>query len=96
MIIEDKKWPNIPFDVKEIADTVIISTTKLKAKVNIKSGEIAFYNDKDSLLLKEKAGGGKTITSSSFEGYQTNTIRQQFQSSPDEAIYGLGNTRIGS
>jgi alpha-D-xyloside xylohydrolase len=92
LILEDKKWPEIPFNVKDAEnDTdVIISTSKLKALVNRFTGAIAFYDDKDSLLLKEKAGGGKTITPSAFEDYKTNTIQQQFQSSPNEALYGLG------
>ncbi|MEO9070444.1 MAG: PA14 domain-containing protein, partial [Ginsengibacter sp.] len=90
LIIQDKKWPQIPFEVKgaDNDSDVIISTSKLKAWVNRFTGAIAFYNDKDSLLIKEKAAG--IITPSSFEGYQTNTIQQQFESLPGEALYGLG------
>ncbi|MDQ2863083.1 MAG: DUF4968 domain-containing protein, partial [Bacteroidota bacterium] len=92
LIIEDKKWTQIPFDVTDAANDsdVIISTSKLKAWVNRFTGAIAFYNDKDSLLLKEKAGGGKTITPTTFEDFKINTIQQQFESSPGEALYGLG------
>lgn len=92
LIIEDKNWPQIPFEVKDAENDsdVIISTPKLKAWVNKFTGAIAFYDDKDCLLLKENAGGGKTITPSMFEDFKTNTIQQQFQSSPGEALYGLG------
>ena len=38
LIIEDKKWPNIPFDVNEVADTVTVSTSRLKAKGNTGKG----------------------------------------------------------
>jgi alpha-D-xyloside xylohydrolase len=58
--------------------------------VNRFTGVIAFYNDKDSLLLKAKAGGEKAIRPSTFEDFKTNTIQQQFESSPDEGLYCLG------
>jgi len=90
LILEDKKWDKTPFDVNETNQDVTISTAKLKAKVNKITGEIAFYDQNDSLLLKEKAGGGKTIAPTSFENFKTQTIQQEFESPADEAIYGLG------
>ncbi|MEO6914272.1 MAG: PA14 domain-containing protein, partial [Chitinophagaceae bacterium] len=92
LIIENKKWPKILFDVKEAGNDsdVVISTSKLKARVNKVTGEVAFYDDKGKQLLKEMAGGGKTITPSNFEGVKTNAIQQRFESPKDEALYGLG------
>lgn len=90
LILEDKEWAKTPFEVNENNEEVTISTTKLTAKVNKITGEVAFYDANNNLLLQEKAGGGKTITPSTFEDYNTNTIQQQFESPEDEAIYGLG------
>jgi alpha-D-xyloside xylohydrolase len=90
LIIEDKKGPGIPFEVHDSANTVTIATAKLKAIVNSLTGAVAFYNDKGQPLLKEKGDTAKTITPITFDGFKTNTISQQFQGTPDEAIYGLG------
>lgn len=90
LILEDKEWDEVSFDVTEKNNQIVISTNKMKAHVNTETGEVAFYDSKDNLLLKEIAGGGKTITPESFEGVETNTVKQQFETSRNEAIYGLG------
>lgn len=78
------------FKVSETNNKVIISTAKLIAKVDTKTGQVAFFDQNNQPLLKEKAGGGKTILPSSFENYQTHSVKQVFDSPADEAIYGLG------
>lgn len=90
LIIEKKQWSNISFDIAEENDLVNISTGKLKVFVNKRTGELAFYDSKGSLLLKEIAGGGKLILPDNYNGVETNTVQQQFETSPNEAIYGLG------
>lgn len=40
-------------------------------------------------LLKEKANG-KPFKPTSFDCYETQSLKQQFKSPADEAIYGLG------
>jgi alpha-D-xyloside xylohydrolase len=90
LIIEEKKWQDVPFKVKELDNAVIITTASLKVTVNRITGAMAFYNNKGQLLLKENDGNARKITPTLFDGFSTNIISQQFQSAPDEAIYGLG------
>ena len=78
------------FDVRDSIDKIIVSTPSLKAKVNKITGQVAFFNKNNQPLLKEKENGGRTILPSSFEGYQTHSVQQQFESPADEAQYGLG------
>lgn len=89
LIIEDKIWPETPFSVTEENGVAIISTQKMKAKVNITTGQVSFYDANDKVLLREKKNG-KSIVSVDYQGVKTNEIRDSFESSPSEAIYGLG------
>ncbi len=90
LIVEKQSWESVPYTVKELGNTIQISTAKITAKVSKKTGEISFYNKDGQLVLQEKKGGGKIITPAEVMGEQTYHIRQIFNSSPDEAFYGLG------
>ena len=90
LIIDEKKWSAVSFKAKEVANEVLITTSCLKATVNLISGALSFYDSKGRVLLKERDGNARIITPASFDGFATNTISQQFLSTPDEAIYGLG------
>ncbi len=49
LIAADKIWPKTPFEVTENNQDVIISTKKLKAKVNKVTGVVVFYDQNDNL-----------------------------------------------
>ncbi|MGY3054651.1 alpha-D-xyloside xylohydrolase [Pedobacter sp. UYEF25] len=83
-------FPKPLVKVSQSANTIVISTLKMTAKVNTTTGHVAFYDKENKLLLDEKTNGGKAILPSSFEDYHTHSIRQTFKSPADEAIYGLG------
>lgn len=89
LILDDKKWPETKYSVSEKNHIVFIYTQKMKAAVNTDNGQVSFYDAKGKLLLKEKKDG-KTITPINYESVKTNEIKDVFQTSPDEAIYGLG------
>lgn len=90
LILEDKSRPVPAFNVSEKQEYVLVKTSKMKAKINAKTGEVSFYDADNHLLLKEKVGGGKAIKPIVYSGVQTNEIQQEFESSPGEALYGLG------
>jgi alpha-D-xyloside xylohydrolase len=71
-------------------DTAILETSSLKACVSTKTGEVAFYNLNGKLILKEQNGGGKTFSKIKVDNQEGYTMRQVFESEPDEALYGLG------
>lgn len=70
---------------------VLITTTALKATVSLRTGEVQFADLTGPPLLLELSGGGKSFTNGG-EAYQ---IQQFFESSADEAFYGLGGHQNG-
>jgi len=90
LMVNKTAWEPVAWSVKENGDWVDIVTTKLKIRVQKNIGAVEFYDAKSGLLLKEKAGAGKIITSADVMGERTFHIQQLFDSPADEAFYGLG------
>ena len=80
----------VPFVVEENDDHLIISTAKTKVKVSTKTGEIDFMDEVGNPILQEKENGGKSFEPIEVDGVSAYTTRQIFESSDDEALYGLG------
>ncbi|MCD8282584.1 MAG: DUF5110 domain-containing protein [Prevotella sp.] len=87
------------FDVEENGDTVTLSTSRLKARVLISTGEVAFLDSADNAVLQERESGGKTfapyeVTRTTADGedrlYKGWTTRAVFESPDGEAFFGLG------
>ena len=90
LIIVPRDNGSIPFSVKEVDDSVVISTDKISAAVSLENGGIQFFDDQGNLLLQEKAGGGKTFSPITVDNTSGYSFRQVFDSPGDEAFYGLG------
>ncbi|MDT8401464.1 MAG: glycoside hydrolase family 31 protein [Bacteroidales bacterium] len=82
--------PGVEFNVEENDSTYVLITSYLKAFVSKNTGEVWFTDQQNNLLLAEKKGGGKSFKEINPDGKASYAIRQQFESPPDEAIYGLG------
>lgn len=95
LIAVDVKRPPVHYSVKRQGDSVVLSTAKMSTKVSLLTGQVAFYDHDGKLILQEKAGGGKTFTPAVVMDEATYHVRQVFQSSPDEAFYGLGQHQNG-
>ena len=78
------------FTVDEKEDRVILSTDSLDVVILLETGEIAFLNKNGEPILQEQKGGGKTLIPIEVEGTKGFTVHQLFESSDDEAFYGLG------
>ncbi|HUV01363.1 MAG TPA: TIM-barrel domain-containing protein [Bacteroidales bacterium] len=78
------------FAVRQVIDTLILSTSGLKAKVLLASGQILFCDENDRIILKERHGGGKSFAPVSVEGMNGFSTGQIFESPDNEAFYGLG------
>jgi alpha-D-xyloside xylohydrolase len=90
LMVNKTEWDKVDWSVTETDGTIKLTTSKFIIKVNSKNGVLAFYNKDENLLLQEKEGGGKIITSAEVMGEQTYHIQQMFDSPEDEAFYGLG------
>lgn len=70
--------------------SVELRTDRLRARLDLRSGEISFFDGAGRRLVKEKgAPSFKAITDG---GEASTEARQAFVLDRDEAIYGLGNT----
>ena len=102
MIVEQKAQPK--FDVRQDDDKVCVKASRVEARVDVKSGEIAFYDASGKKLLEESDNGKqfKNFTVPEREyGLKggaplTEAMKHgiqwqmKFDSPDDEAFYGLG------
>ena len=78
------------FAVEQNGDTVVVSTSEIKANVLASTGEVWFTDMDGKALLREEVGGGKSFSPIEVEGTHGYSFRQVFESPEDEAFYGLG------
>ncbi|MCL1937953.1 MAG: DUF5110 domain-containing protein [Candidatus Azobacteroides sp.] len=69
---------------------VIVSTAAMNAEVLLSTGEIVFSDKSGHILLAENSGGGKSFEAMEVDGEKAYSLRQIFESSDEEAFYGLG------
>ena len=70
-------------------DSVSLKTSRLTATVSLTTGGVAFYNSKGQKIVAEKAAG-RSLQPAVFEGQPSYAVQQLFQTSSDDAFYGLG------
>jgi alpha-D-xyloside xylohydrolase len=89
LCVIDSAAQKVSFEVAETNDSVMVSTSKIKAKVSKVSGDVKFYDQNNQLILQERQGG-KSFAPISVEGTNGYSFSQVFESPADEAFYGLG------
>ncbi len=95
LMIEDKKRPPVKFEVKESGNIVELYTQYIHAKVLLSTGEVSFQDKNGQPVLQESRGGGKFFKGNIVDGGQSYEVSQSFQSTGDEAFYGLGQHQNG-
>lgn len=90
LCVVDQPAQAIPFDVAEQGDSLLVTTTKIKASVSLSSGAVVFYDENGKKLLQERSAGSKTFTPITVEGTSGYSFTQIFESPDNEAFYGLG------
>ena len=78
------------FTIETGEGNITLATKALSAEVSLKTGEVVFTDTDGTVYLAEQNGGGRSFTPATVRGESCLVIRQQFESNPDEAIYGLG------
>ncbi len=84
-----------PSELEQSATEAKLKTARLEVRVNLATGEIAFYDRNGGLVLAEKHGGGRTLTPATVQGEATSHVRQEWEPNDGEALYGLGNHQLG-
>ncbi|HEY5507120.1 MAG TPA: TIM-barrel domain-containing protein, partial [Paludibacter sp.] len=79
---------------KETPTEFVLTTQKLKIKVNKLTGTISFFDLGNRLLLTESANEPAFLPTTDING-ESYKIKQQFKLSTSEAVYGLGQDQRG-
>jgi alpha-D-xyloside xylohydrolase len=82
------------FDLKEEGGAATVATSKLRARVDLATGRVAFLDDKGAPILEEK-DGGRLLRPATVQGEETHHVRQEWTPNADEALYGLGENQLG-
>ncbi len=90
LCVIDRNVSAPPFEVKQVVDSLIVTTARIKAKILLSSGQVIFTDKNNRKILVEPKGGGKTFNPVSVDGTNGYYLRQVFESPDDEAFYGLG------
>ena len=86
---ESTKW-----SVTNSPREAVLTTTKLKVKVDLTTGSLGFFDSAGQPIVIEKQNG-KTLTPVEVQGEKTFHARQVWQANADEALYGLGQHQFG-
>jgi alpha-D-xyloside xylohydrolase len=90
-LVINNEWAAVPkFEVTESPEEIIISTGRIKVKVNKSTNSIRYTDLNDVVILAEDAADGKKMAADSVAGISTYRCETQFLSPADEALYGLG------
>lgn len=90
LVVLDTLKRRAEYTIIEKGDTIILKTNSLQARVLQSTGEVIFADTTGNVMLSEKKGGGKSYEPVSINNRDYLSVRQQFESQPDEALYGLG------
>jgi alpha-D-xyloside xylohydrolase len=89
---QPKKCEGAPFDFVQAGGAATLSTAKLKARVDLASGRVAFLDASGAPILEES---GRTLMPATVMGENTQHVRQEWAPADGEALYGLGENQIG-
>ncbi len=81
------------FDVDEADSVVALSTARVRAEVTRRTGLVTFYDAAGEAVLREVVRS--RFVPVEIDGHRFYAIRQQFNRSADEGIYGLGQHQNG-
>lgn len=84
------------FQVHQQNDTLVLSTSAMRAELCLSTGRLAFYDATGNLLLQEPEQGARQFQAKWREDKKDYyEVCQRFLSPEDEAFYGLGQHQSG-
>ena len=91
---QPKRCDGAKFDLTQDASTATLATPKLRVRVDLGTGRVAFLDAAGAPVLEER-DGGRTIMPAIVQGENTQHVRQEWIPHADEALYGLGGNQLG-
>jgi alpha-D-xyloside xylohydrolase len=89
-----KQCQPTPWTFTSNSREAVISTSKLKVKLDLATGTLGFF-DKNGQPLTQEKKNSRTLAPVEVQGEKTFHIRQQWQGNSNEALYGLGQHQLG-
>lgn len=93
LVVMQHSLPSLCIEQQETNQTIILSSNTLSLSIDKKSGNIQYLDNDKKILLKEK--GKASFEPIEYDGDEGFSIKQQFELTPDEGIYGLGQHQNG-
>jgi alpha-D-xyloside xylohydrolase len=89
-LVVNNKWPlAIAFTVADGKSEVIITTAKLRIKINKATNAIT-YCDLNGKVITAEASSNKSMSPATIAGIETYNVSTSFNSPANEALYGMG------
>jgi len=95
LIIVKDKWEKVKWSLENENEYYILMTNEISARIKKSTAEVKFYNKQNNLILAEREGSGKRMTTANVSGEDTFHVMQQWESPKEECIYGLGHHQHG-
>jgi alpha-D-xyloside xylohydrolase len=89
-----EQGPLPSWTLTQTADQAAIATGRLIVRVDLATGRVTFCDAASRTILAE-APDGKSLEPAKVSGEQTFHVRQQWQESDEESLYGLGQNQLG-
>jgi alpha-D-xyloside xylohydrolase len=84
-------WIDKPvYSISEKQNEIVISTKKIKIKINKATNAITYTDLNDNIIVAEDDANNKSMAAATIAGIDTYNCTSQFNSPSDEALYGLG------
>lgn len=80
-----KNW-----SVLKQTDKVLLKTPAVTASVSLNTGAVSFLDKNGTPVVMERQNNGREFKPAVFEGQPSYNISQTFETTPDDAYYGLG------
>ncbi len=97
-LVVTRQWTPAPFDWREEPTKLVLRTAKFGVEVDRATGAVIFVDAAGKTLLREPAGGGRTLTETkpTAEGEAPlYRVEQTFLSPADERLYGMAEAQDG-
>jgi alpha-D-xyloside xylohydrolase len=91
----DAKWKPVEWSLKEDSASVTVETGSVSARVLLADGRIAFLDGNGNTLLKSAGMDSCTFQPAIVQEEAVFHVRQAFEISADEGLYGLGQFQDG-
>jgi len=90
-----RKRPDLSWNVISSKENVTLKTKSLTAVVDLKTGAVSFLDPEGRKILNEKQPLGRSFQAAVFDGKRYYNLTQSFQTTNDDAWYGLGQHQNG-